>query len=91
MLLGGGAGYQEVVNTGVHKRLAAKHLVYEILEGLADVAESKGYAQKLHEFKGSDDGCLRNLPVGDTDLTEDMDQIDLRENGLAKKTSDEAL
>ena len=71
------ASYQDVIKVGISKGQAAVDIVYEPLEGLSCVPQTKGHLHELEKTKGSGNCCLRNVLGSYWDLVASPDQINL--------------
>ena len=74
-------GDEEVVNVVEPEGKALHNLIYEALECLVCILESKWHPCVLKQAKRSDYGCFQDFVRMDWDLVKYLHQVDVGENG----------
>ena len=85
------AGDEDVIQVDEDKSDATEDAVYQPLECLGGVLETKGHAEELPEPKGSDDGRLGDICRHNRNLVVAAYQVHLGEDLLARQTAIEIL
>ena len=72
------ASYQHVIEVGIANGQDAVDIVYEPLECLSCVPQTKGHLQELEKTKGGGNCCLWDVFEGYQYLVVSSDQVNLR-------------
>ena len=88
VLLGVGAGDQDVVQVGETRR-AGHHPVHQALEGVSGIPHAERHPGKFEEAKGRDDGGLRDVGGVHRDLMVALPEVDLGEDASALQSGHE--